>query len=405
MSGKLRARADELAGSLSGDRPPSWWPQPPTRLRDGASAVAVGRWLGLAFGVCLLTGVFSHLHQHPTAWFPLPTRPVWIFQLTQGLHVSAGLAAIPLLLVKLWTVYPRLFAFPPARTLLSMLERASIAVLVAGSVFELVTGVFNILQWYPWPFGFIQAHWWVAWLTVGALVVHLAVKAPLIARYWRRSAREDLAPGSPTPSAAARPSVPVEPAGSPAGAAAAALTAVTAGQWLPLLRPLDVLGPRRPGEVAGPAGVPINRTARAAQVLQSAQDPSWRLTIAGPRVLSLSLADLAAMPQMSASLPIACVEGWSASALWTGVRLRDLLDLAGVRAGADLRTVSLEPAGANRTAQLPAAFARDPLTLLALRIDGVPLSLDHGRPCRLIAPGRPGVAQTKWLSRIEVATS
>jgi DMSO/TMAO reductase YedYZ molybdopterin-dependent catalytic subunit len=44
----------------------------------------------------------------------------------------------------------------------------------------------------------------------------------------------------------------------------------------------------------------------------------------------------------------------------------------------------------------------DPLTLLALLLDGEPLAIDHGYPCRLIAPDRPGVLQTKWVSRLEV---
>ena len=102
-------------------------------------------------------------------------------------------------------------------------------------------------------------------------------------------------------------------------------------------------------------------------------------------------------------LPIACVEGWSASATWTGVRVRDLLDLMGVPADRDVVVHSLQPAGAYRTTVLPANFAADPDTLLALRLNGLPLSLDHGFPCRLIAPNRPGVLQTKWVSRLEVS--
>ena len=43
-------------------------------------------------------------------------------------------------------------------------------------------------------------------------------------------------------------------------------------------------------------------------------------------------------------------------------------------------------------------------TLIALKLNGQTLDLDHGYPCRLIAPTRPGVLQTKWLSRIEVVS-
>jgi DMSO/TMAO reductase YedYZ molybdopterin-dependent catalytic subunit len=45
---------------------------------------------------------------------------------------------------------------------------------------------------------------------------------------------------------------------------------------------------------------------------------------------------------------------------------------------------------------------RDPLTLLALQLDGEPLHPDHGYPLRLIAPNRPGVLQTKWVTRLVV---
>ena len=408
---------------LDSQSPPPFWPKPATRLRDVASAVAVGRWLGLAFGICMLTGVFSHMHQHPTAWFPLPTGPTWIFQLTQGLHIATGLVAVPLLLVKLWTVYPKLFSWPPARTVIEILERGSIAVLVAGAMFELVSGLLDTLQWYPWPFGFLQVHWWVAWLTIGALILHIAVKAPKMAQYWRKSARDALPVNSDDSSFDLVPTTVVvdvvEAADADAHAAAAAgisrrtlllgagsaalvVTAVTAGQTLPWLRPLTALAPRKPG--AGGSVVPINRTAKDAGVLDLVKDPAWKLQVMGSQPLTLSLADLQGMPVTSSRLPIACVEGWSATADWTGVRLRDVLDAAGIDPSTDLRTVSLEPEGGSRSSLLPAAFARDPLTLLALTIDGEELSLDHGWPCRLIAPGRPGVAQTKWLSRIEVAT-
>jgi DMSO/TMAO reductase YedYZ molybdopterin-dependent catalytic subunit len=42
------------------------------------------------------------------------------------------------------------------------------------------------------------------------------------------------------------------------------------------------------------------------------------------------------------------------------------------------------------------------LTLLALRVNGEVLHPDHGFPCRIIAPSRPGVLQTKWVTRLEV---
>lgn len=63
---------------------------------------------------------------------------------------------------------------------------------------------------------------------------------------------------------------------------------------------------------------------------------------------------------------------------------------------------SLQERGAFRETRLPANFVAADDTLLALQLGGEPLSLDHGYPCRIIAPNRPGVLQTKWVSRLEV---
>lgn len=49
------------------------------------------------------------------------------------------------------------------------------------------------------------------------------------------------------------------------------------------------------------------------------------------------------------------------------------------------------------------AFVLAPGALVALQVDGEDLDLDHGYPARIVIPNQPGVRQTKWLSRIEVA--
>ncbi len=96
------------------------------------------------------------------------------------------------------------------------------------------------------------------------------------------------------------------------------------------------------------------------------------------------------------------MEGWSASARWEGVRLVDLLDRAGAPGSAFVRVVSMQKRGAYRVMEMGPHYARDPLTLLALRLNGEVLSPDHGFPARIIAPNRPGVWQTKWVWHIEV---
>ena len=115
-----------------------------------------------------------------------PGRPN-LYRITQGLHVATGTACIPLLLAKLWTVYPRLFSFPPFRTVLELAERLSIAVLVSSSVLQLVMGLLNTYQWYPWRhFAFRDVHYALSWVVIGSIALHVAVQLPKIIRWWRR---------------------------------------------------------------------------------------------------------------------------------------------------------------------------------------------------------------------------
>ena len=110
---------------------------------------------------------------------------------------------------------------------------------------------------------------------------------------------------------------------------------------------------------------------------------------------------LLAMPMHTAVLPIACVEGWSSTQRWTGVRLRDLARIAGVPAAGSAWVSSLEERGSFNTAPLegPQVLAGD--SLLALKVNGVDLSRDHGYPARVIVPALPGVHNTKWVASIE----
>src|SRR3954471_20371548 len=115
-------------------------PRPPSdadftsRLRSAAVTARVGLWLGICFGIAFVTGLISHYAQNADHPVPFPVSPAWGYRVTQGLHVITGTAAVPLLLVKLWTVYPLLFRRPERglrRLVLDGLERGSIAVLVA----------------------------------------------------------------------------------------------------------------------------------------------------------------------------------------------------------------------------------------------------------------------------------
>lgn len=146
----------------------------------------------------------------------------------------------------------------------------------------------------------------------------------------------------------------------------------------------------------------MNRSVAAAGVRPEETGAAWRLTLrGGGTTATLDRAALLAMPQHTARLPIACVEGWSTVQTWTGVRLRDLAALAGVPEPASAHVRSLERTGLFRQATLQGNQVRDPDSLLALRVNGADLSADHGFPARIIVPALPGVHCTKWVSGID----
>ncbi|KDA41978.1 sulfite oxidase-like oxidoreductase [Frankia sp. BMG5.23] len=377
----------------------------PSRLHDPRMAALLGVWLGIAFGTCFLTGLVSHFMQHPPSWLEWPSRPAWLYRVTQGLHVTTGLASVPLLLAKLWTVYPLLWEWPPIRSVAHAVERMTIVPLIAGAIFQLSTGIANIAQWYRFHFFFTVTHYWVAWITIGALVLHIVAKLTVIRANVgrRRHERAHLAAATmaTTTMAGAAPGtggLTRRGLGLATGTAAGVIVATTAGQSVPGLARLDLLAPRRPD--IGPQGLPVNRTARAARVTSLARDPGYRLEVVGPRRVVYTIEELHALRRYSSKLPITCVEGWAADATWHGPRLRDLLDAAMIPADATVRVESLEARGGYRASDVNPSHARDSLTLLATGVNGADLDLDHGYPARLIAPNRPGVLQTKWVHRV-----
>jgi DMSO/TMAO reductase YedYZ molybdopterin-dependent catalytic subunit len=351
--------------------------------------------------------------------FDWPTRPSWLFRLTQGLHVILGLVLVPVVLAKLWSVVPKLFAWPPARSVAEALERLSLLLLVGGILFQISTGVLNIQYDYLFGFSFYTAHYFGAWVFIGAFLVHVALKLPRMVTALRsRSLRTELR----TTSAGTRPEPPdpdglvaADPAAATmsrrgalalVGGGALVIAALSAGQSLGgVARHAVLLLPRGRSYGGGPTDFQINRTAAAAAVGPDDTGVNWRLTLrgVGPSV-TLDRAALAAMPHRTATLPIACVEGWSTSQTWSGVPLRDLAALAGVSDPHSAHVQSLERSGTFSQATLQRNQVLDPDALLALRVNGVDLSLDHGYPARVIVPGLPGVHCTKWVRSIEFRT-
>lgn len=394
-----------------------------------------GPWLTAVFGAVLLvtlplvivTGLVSYSAYGPqfgqampadVGWlrlppFEWPTRPSWLYRLNQALHVGLGLVLIPVVLAKLWSVAPKLLSWPPIRSAAQFLERVSLLFLVGGVLFEIATGVLNIQYDYVFGFSFYAAHYFGAWVFMAAFLVHLAVKLPRMVTALRsRSMRTELRTSRAETRAEAVDDElvaphPAEPTLSRRGAlllvgGGSALVAVlTAGQTLGgATRSAALLLPRGRDTGPGPNGFPVNRTAQAAGIVPEATG-RWVLSLLGARRVEIGPDELRRMPQHSATLPIACVEGWSTTQLWSGVRLADLAELTGLPSPVSAHVTSLEEVGAFSQATLQGNQVLDPDSLLAVQVNGSTLSLDHGFPARIIVPALPGVHNTKWVRSIE----
>jgi len=407
---------------------PTFWRSP---LRGPWLTSVLGFALLVAIPIVAVTGFLSNDAYYPRLGgnsvgrplgpldfylFSFPTHPSWLYALTQGLHVTIGLAAFPLLLAKLWSVIPKLFEWPPLRSPAHALERVSLVLLLGGALFEFATGILNIQYAYLFQFFFTTAHYYGAWVFTAAFLFHVAVKLPTMrkALSTRRALaplRESLANTRPeAPAPVQSELIPVAPA--PATMSRRTLLgSVAAGSLLLLVqgagqsiggpfRALAFLAPRgRAG--SGPNGFPVNRTAAAAAITSEQVGPGWRLhLVARGRAVALSRADLLQMPQHTYDLPIACVEGWSTTQRWTGVRISDLAELVGMHGRLTVKASSITHNGVFDSATLASEQTGDERTLLALRVNGTDLSLDHGFPARVIGPDIPGVHCTKWVGEM-----
>ncbi|MFF6638216.1 molybdopterin-dependent oxidoreductase [Streptomyces althioticus] len=339
--------------------------------------------------------------------FSWPTDPPWLYRLTQGVHVTLGLGLVPVLLAKLWSVVPKLFTLPPARSVTHALERISLILLVGGALFEFVTGILNIQLDYVFPGSFYPLHFYGAWVFFGAFLAHVVLKAPAAFRNLRRmrSGQDEEPDEELTAARPAPPTVSRRGALGLVGGGSLLLVATSAGRSFDgPLRQTAVLTPHGgPEPGSGPGAFQVNKTAEYAGIRpDDTTEEAWRLTVTGRTgTVRLSRADLLAMDQHDADLPIACVEGWSTSdQAWRGVRLRDLAALVGHDEPADVFVESLQLRGTWRHAALSAGQVADGRSLLALSVNGADLTPDHGYPARVIVPAAPGVLNTKWVTRL-----
>ncbi|MBT3149957.1 molybdopterin-dependent oxidoreductase [Streptomyces sp. CHD11] len=420
-----------------GPSSPDFWRSP---LRGSRFTSVLGVVLLGGITILFVTGLLSYAAYNPDLspvndktpgkgllgfyLFSWPTDPPWLYRLTQGVHVTLGLTLVPVLLAKLWSVVPRLFTLPPVRSLTHALERISLLLLVGGALFQFVTGILNVQLDYVFPGSFYPLHFYGAWVFFGAFLAHTVLKAPVAFRNLRemregregregreeREEREEREGGEERADELAAPH-PDPPTVSRRGAlglvggGSLLLFAGSAGRSFDgPLRETAFLTPHGgPEPGSGPAGFQVNKTAAYAGIrAEETTEEAWRLTVTGRLgTVRLARADLLGMPQHTAELPIACVEGWSTSdQSWRGVRLRDLAALVGHDEPADVFVESLQRRGAFRRGALRDNQVGDPRSLLALFVNGEELTPDHGHPARIIVPAAPGVLNTKWVARL-----
>lgn len=157
-----------------------------------------------------------------------------------------------------------------------------------------------------------------------------------------------------------------------------------------------------------PGGKPPGRQGRfrvysVTDPLPRIQTADWSLTVDGlvERSLAFTWETFTAVAAVSQASDFHCVTGWSVWGVnWTGVRLKDLLEQAGVKPGATW--VKFYSGDGLYTSAIPLEYALHPDVMVAHQIDGGPIPGPLGGPVRLIVPGMYGWKSVKWLKRIEL---
>lgn len=160
----------------------------------------------------------------------------------------------------------------------------------------------------------------------------------------------------------------------------------------------------RPGQLARtyPAG---RETERIPQYFISPTVPradvaTWRLRVGGAVAspLAFTLDDLMQLPRTTLRVRHYCIEGWTAVASWTGVRVRDLARV--VRPGQDARYIEFRSFDSGYWSSWDRESAFHPQTLIAYGMNGALLSPGHGAPARLYGNVKYGYKSVKYLTEV-----
>jgi len=129
----------------------------------------------------------------------------------------------------------------------------------------------------------------------------------------------------------------------------------------------------------------------------------YTLTVTGEVATetTLSYADIVALPNAQKVVTLNCVEGWSVDILWRGVRLKDIINQAGI--GPDANTVIFHCYD-GYTTSLPLSYVLDRNILLAYQMNGVNLPAERGFPFQVVAESKLGYKWAKWVTEIELGS-
>jgi len=127
----------------------------------------------------------------------------------------------------------------------------------------------------------------------------------------------------------------------------------------------------------------------------------WVLRVDGlvENPLNLTYENITAFSSVSEKVTLKCIDGPSGTANWTGVRLKAILDMAGVKENAT-EVVFYAEDGYSSSLTIKDATSSD--VILAYEMNGETLPVDHGYPLRLVVPGKYGYKWVKWMTDIEV---
>ncbi len=186
----------------------------------------------------------------------------------------------------------------------------------------------------------------------------------------------------------------------PTAAAPGAIAGVNGGKGAPAQTPAA------PGQVA----ITSNKDFYTVYYRTGTSDlpGQWQLELAGniDKPLKLTLDDIQAMPAVEEMRTLECISNPAGGPLisnanWKGIRMKDLLQRVGVKPGTvELKLESFD----GYSTAIPLALAMDEHSLLVYEMNGEPLPLEHGKPLRCLWPGRYGMKQPKWLTKITAVT-